>query len=801
MSNKNLYLSLDEHGNFESNLISTDIRFIAGLLYDSSKEDFEVEKKRIKAYYVMAVNKANELRDKENTNKCRFPRDIHLSNVEDNAREAKIVNKVIVDTLPEFIKLGTFNGRPITKYVDSEIGERKGNYHLFVMAKNPSGKSKFKTDDVFTSDNQASTLYFHMASSIVNRIICHNPIYSRNHKLNFYVDLPSRVTAAANDLGNKRAEYEKAGYSALQSGTAKSNTNMGLFSYESKQRYSVANKDIYRSIISYELDKCNNPNVKVVYFDVDSIKYDNVTNDEFLYLCDSICSYIGPELNRTATLIQTNKSKDASDESLNNKERTIDLGNILSTAKESLHTLNPGNINLVYAYDNVDDYYRDAYDYYEKGQLFEAISTIYDAMQLKNDYAKFYSDNVFKDLLERINQAVNVNNFRSCVLNLGKALNANNLNQKKLLFMLEKIEKMKERVIDQYSNDDKKRLEFEVSSFALSAYCHMGMPDEASKYYLECLKSEDYITFDKIIEIRRKYAECLNDNFMFDEAYKLSYDNKKYYEGLMTSREGLLNNISKKEGFIARLVDAYKKPTFNHNCFEYAKTVSNVARCLAYKRDKKAEKEFKLALSMMNKEDANYKITQSYLLHYYADNNMVDKFENEATEYFNGNSTYEDRYNYIMNLVNNKTELYSVGYMIYIFIRGYCVSNAYKTNKVNLDKMIETLEDTKEVDTKQFPWPIIFKYAALINDKKAEEYLKKSGYSSRGYGKIVTALSKFQVCEVHKALKNKAELKGSVEELESYLKDNFVIFKDKQFPKGIDNAYNELSSIFTYMTR
>lgn len=81
-----------------------------------------------------------------------------------------------------------------------------------------------------------------------------------------------------------------------------------------------------------------------------------------------------------------------------------------------------------------------------------------------------------------------------------------------------------------------------------------------------------------------------------------------------------------------------------------AKAISQLARILAEKRKPEAETYFKEALSKLEKGSANYKITQSYLLHFYADMNMKEEYDAEIVDYFDGKNTINQRLRYITSL-------------------------------------------------------------------------------------------------------------------------------------------------------
>lgn len=186
-------ISLDEYGQFEKS--DKKPLYIGGFIYDDLEESDEVnieehlERERIEAYYKRVVKDAGE--------KFNYPKDLHSNN---NAKRnhivvSKIKNK-ISETLPEFISNGTYKGSPLYNDKGNKIIERKGKYHLFIMLKSDDGKKRLLSDNanMLANDDWAANRYFHMAGSVVNRIILHNPLYKQGHIPAVNIDIATRST-------------------------------------------------------------------------------------------------------------------------------------------------------------------------------------------------------------------------------------------------------------------------------------------------------------------------------------------------------------------------------------------------------------------------------------------------------------------------------------------------------------------------------------------------------------------------------------------------------------------------------
>lgn len=195
-------ISLDEYGEFEKN--ENKPLFIAGLIFDDLDKDDEVlaERARIKSYYKKAIS------DVENTlvesgeytgSELMYPRDLHSNGNRDRDRNViKPVKLKISETLSEFIEYGTYNQNPLKGEDDKELPKRKGMYHLFVIIKSADGKKKLLSENagMLANDEWAANRYFHMASTVVNRLIFHNPLYPDGHASSINIDIATRATGS-----------------------------------------------------------------------------------------------------------------------------------------------------------------------------------------------------------------------------------------------------------------------------------------------------------------------------------------------------------------------------------------------------------------------------------------------------------------------------------------------------------------------------------------------------------------------------------------------------------------------------
>lgn len=750
-------ISLDEQGEFEKE--DNKPLFIAGLIFDDQESDTErhteenVERERICAYYKKAIADAGT--------GFVYPNDLHSNG--DKVRDQNVVGPVknkVAETLPEFIEKGTYNGQPLYNENGQRIRNRKGMYHLFVILKSDDGKQKLLTQraNMLANDDWAANRYFHMASTVVNRIIFHNPLYQANQMPSVNVDIATRSTGNIDELGNGLAdEFKKQAYRPSE--IEKSN-----YKY-----YSIMNADVYRTLIAQEMVNSGNIGIKIEKLYVKSIKYDaSKRMMEFLYLSDSICSVLGYKL--------TGNSAD----------------DWLEQIVDRIQNLNPQQENLVFGYDEVDNDFATAWNYYERKDYYEALSVTYDAKMRRGKFAEHYNLTWFPYLEECIRATITPEYFRKSVDELSSMLTISNLDQEKLLYLMQQFEMMIPRVADKYrSSDMRSSVLYKLYDAGISAFCHIGNAKKALEYYEKCKAYAFYIGVDAFLNTNNKMVVCLEDCFEWDKALEISKKNVENQELASEMKREVIKNGDESD------------------FLDEAKAISQMARILAEKRDTQAENTFKKALSKLEHGSANYKITQSYLLHFYADMGMKDKFDEEVTDYFDGKTTYSQRLRYICGVDEEVHSAFSNDFALYVLIRGMFLFGQEAIDDAMWDKICtlkETLTKKVGKEPNGHPWEITYKYLEMMAIKRNDEdarkkfsELKRSSLNCRG--EIIIALEKFGDAEVAEFSGNVVKRDQITLDLVSYLKDSFDAFKDKDFSSDGMKRYQELEQYFTFMYR
>lgn len=750
-------ISLDEFGEFEKE--DNKPLFVAGLIFDDQEESGAVqveewtERERVRAYYRKVIEDAGE--------GFSYPQDLHSNG--DTERDRNVIGPVktkVAKTLPEFIAKGTYDGKPLTNENGNRIRDRKGKYHLFVMLKSDDGKKRLlaQNANMLAKDDWAANRYFHMASSVVNRIIFHNPLYAPGRTPAINIDIATRSTGNVSELDNELVEeFKKQAYRASEI----ENSNYKF--------YSIMNADIYRTLIAQEMINSGNVSVKIDKLYVKSIQYDpDKQMMEFLYLSDSICSILGYKLNGNSA-----------DDWLEQIARRTD-------------EINPENENLIFGYDEIDNSFSNAWSCYERKNLFDALSITYDAKITKGKFAEHYRDTWFPYLEDRVRETITPEYFNKSVNELSALLTINNLDQEKLLYLMQQFELMVDKVADKYrSTDMRSATLYKLYDAGVSAFCHVGNAAKALEYYEKCKKYAFYVGVDAYLNTNNKLVVCLEDSFGWDKGVEIANENVSIQQLASEMKREVL-----KKGDESVFLDE-------------AKAISQLARILASKREADAEIYFKDALNKLEKGSANYKITQSYLLHFYADMNMKEEYDAELVDYFDGKNTINQRLRYITSSDEDVHSAFSNEYAIYVLVRGLFYFHQDEIDDALWEKLCEmdaTLTKKNGKEPSGHPWEITYKYLEMLaikrkddNARKLFAQLKRDRLSYRG--EIIEALEMFGDAEVAD-YENQKDLRDSItKDLASFMKDNFTALDNKTFSDNGEERYQELQKYFTFMYR
>ncbi len=760
-----LTYALDEFGDFEGFKKSNEPIYIGGLIYDdcSVKGEELIERKRVTAYYQSVI--ADAALCAKNKNEFKYPEALHSNG--NGYRDHKVVRPVkerVNASLAEFIRRGTYKGKKL-QYKDKsgvlrDFQDRKGEYYVFVILKSDQGMTRLlsRNANILAKDDYASNLYFHMADELISRLIFNNPLIDNIQEIS--LDIATRRSALLASDSKLFKEYKEQGYKAEQV-------------EDGKFQFRLTNPDIYRSVIAKAILEADQPEIKIQKFNVDSIGYHgwDAKGMEFLYMSDSICSVLGYDIEGTNP-----------DEWLN---CIVDRVKALTGKTE----------NLVFGYDEIDNVYAKAWRKFAEGDYYKSLSIAFDAGKLQGGFAKYYKDFWFKKIEEKIAESVNVSDFNMAVRKLNETLNNNTLDQDKCFYILGVLEKLVPEMERRFHSPEAKRILYVLYDIGVTACCHIGDSRGAEKYFEKCQGYAGLVSLDDYLSTRNKLVVFYCDYFDVDRAEALSDENIDYQE--------LLTDLKKE----------LKLPGASSNGFEsMGKVHSQRGQVYAFKRNQLAEEEFRAALAHFEEESANYKITQSYLLHHYLDTGNMEAYLTESPKYFGGKTKIKEQLQYIIDEGSKNDSLINMKYALYIFVRAlYLFRLPEMSERVWSELQNIEVKFGKKIHRKEWrmtghPSEIIFKYMRLIalsrnEDELEKEYAKRMSECLIYHGATEDVVRKFGEIEV---INTKGDMKKRdtlSRELCNELVENYSVFSKVLIPEDGDARLQWLEDRITFMYR
>lgn len=668
-------IALDEQGDFENleGKLEKAPVFIGGIIYDDveDSDDYDNEKKRLQNYLKNVCLSVG----------CRYPQDLHFSSDGDtnNGHKVALVKEKFSDTIREYLEQGTWNNSTLIPE------QRIGKYYIFASLRGKNGKKNLLADGVSEAvkDDFASNLYVHMAEDVIERLVFHNPVISGISKIRLEL-ATRRVLLSGEDRTERMKQYEQLGFKAV---TREPCGSTGV------TEYLLTNPDNYRTALEREMLSCNQERILVDRIGVKSIYYKNQrAGMDFLYLADAICSLLGFEL-------QGNKSSE-----------WIEQFNTRS------HNINRNVDNIIWAYDEVDDYFSKAWKYLEEKDYYRALSIAFDGSKYNSEITPFYIKKWFKYIDKCMVKQTDSSAFSMAVKKYRESVLNNNLNQEKLVYIYELLEKMSYNIVFASRKDEAEL--YDLYDSGLSAYIHNSNLPEAEKCFEKTKEYAEYVATEAYLRTRNKMVVFLCDNLCFEEALALADENVTYHD--------LLSEM-KKELFGPSFTEA-----LNH-----AIALSQRAQVYAFLNNERAEYDFLTALEIMDEGIPDRYITQSYLLHFYLSQGNREKYEKLAIEYFGNKTSLIEQFNYIAKEGSKEENAkFSMKYALYVYVKALYVFYLEEIPSKLLNKL-KTIEkslcDVSKKAEKQInghPWEIIYKYVALILLSK-ECFVEKDMYCER----------------------------------------------------------------------
>lgn len=760
-----LTYALDEYGDFEGLKQTNEPVYIGGLIYDDHSVNGEerLERKRVRAYYEAVI--ANAGADAQDSKGFSYPEALHSDG--SGRRDHTVVRPVkerVRATLAEFIRHGTYMGNKL-QYIDKngarrDFQDRKGEYYVFVILKSDQGMTRLLSQNanILAKDDYASNLYFHMADELISRLIFYNPLINDIREIS--LDIATRRSAALANTSRLFREYKEQGYKAEQAEGG-------------KYQFRLTNPDIYRSVIAEEILDAEQPDIKIVKFNVDSIGYHGWDSKgmEFLYMSDSICSVLGFDM----------EGDNADDWLKCIVSRVQEL-----TGKEE---------NLIFGYDEIDNIYSKAWAKCSEGDYYKALSISFDAGKLEGAFAEYYRNLWFKKIEEKIAKCANVPDFNMAVRKLNETLNNNTLDQDKCFYILGVLERLAPDMEERFHSPEAKRILYTLYDIGITASCHIGDSRRAEEYFEKCTAYAGLVSLDDYLNTRNKLVVFCCDYFELDRAEELSDENIMYQELLTDLKKELKLPGVRDAGFQAM-----------------GKAYSQRGQVYAFKRDGRAEEEFRRALTHFVEGSANYKITQSYLLHVYLDADNREAYLAEAPSYFGGKKKLSDQLKYIVDEGSKNDPLINMKYALYLYVRTlYLFRLSELTDRVWSELQEIEVKFGKKIKKKEWkltghPSELIFKYMRMIalsrNEAEVEEkYAKRMAECLMYHGVTEDVIRKYGELEI---LDKKGDIERRDElslELFRTLANNFTIFDGIDIPDDGEDRYNWLGDHMTFMYR
>lgn len=756
-----LVFSLDEQGDFEYLDIGNEPILIGGILFDDKclEGEIAIEEQRIEAYY-RAVCKEYSTED----SLLVYPESLHSNGNED--QKVGRLKYGVSKTIKEFLESGTFKGSALQAEAGNQLPKRRGVYYPYIFMKSEHDKEQFNDKSYnFMYEKYASNLYYHMVKDVINRVICQ---FSRkNDDKKYILHIATRSTPPFPTTDVRRVRYEEMGHEIITSTNLKK--PLLIKTAEGKDvrafRVQLTNKDVYRTVIREILSQHEMYDTHI-QMDVKSISYhkDNNTN-VFLYMADSICSLVSYKL-----------KGNSADERF--KE-------ILERVKS---VVNPSRF-FVFGYDPVDDCYSKAYNAMLNGDIYEAYYHMYEGSLKTGAIAEHYQKYWFKKLEKEIELKIYLKDIEQAILKIEYSQKSNSYQINSSKFILDHIIFLCERKSQRDIKNISGNIMFRLYSAAVSAYSHLGAPQNAKESYSKALRYSYYASAEDFLRLKNKMVVILCDIFEFGEAQKLAKQNFILQKKIAEFKNDIIE-ILPPEGYLER-----------------NKTLSQIGQVYAFMRKKEAENVFKEALINMKKKTPNYYITMSYLLHFYLDNGMKEEYEKKAYEYFGGYSVLEEQFDYIVSQGFLTEKIISVPFALYVYTKALWffyrdeISESLVQKLTAIDKHIRN--GSKGYSFKSHPNEMILKYLMLImiykkEDKAYRRYDQFYDDSVKGQGDLVQYIGMYGRIQIKMAL-GAESTEMDIRILASKMFRTIESLESRYFPETKEELWNLLGDLFVYM--
>ena len=730
-------ISLDEQGAFEKNNLN-EVLMIAGIIFDDKGVSKEVdrEKSRIRRFFTRVCNDVG----------ATYPQDLHMDSSNNPNKRSRVANvkSKYTKQLAGFLKDSKYNN-DVLRSDDGK--ERQGEYYVYTLVKSKKGKTELVKEQVsdFIDEALSSNLYMHMVEDVLSRILFYNNLMK--DKEDVTLQLATRVYAIKED--ENVDGYINHGYSVSKDG---------------KKIY-LTNKDVFRT--SLERDMLMEDDTKsIISLLSNPIDYgDSDSNCEFLYLADAICTHLG-------------------------YRNTYDSKDYIEKVWKKMYELT-GDNRLLFLYDDVDTAFTKAWRRVNDGEIYGALSVLYDGMDVLDESTKFYRENWLEEFNKHVLEHIDFASFSQAVRKYNASTQRNNINQQKLVYIFEALEAYSFKI--HFKNEQDKAILHKLYSAGIAAYNHISDTENRQRCILESRKYELYVSIEKEIRNRNKEAVGLCDVFRYEEAAEIVEKNIEYYNKVTALQKILICEDAK------------------YNSLELAICYSQLGQIYAYMQKEEAEECFLKALDIMDEGTSDYYISLSYLLHYYLQSENKDKYVRYAKEYFGDTDDLSKQLKFIINCGADKNNsIISMKFAMYVYLKGIYmffkddISDELKEMLMDIEGAISTVNKESMSQLNGHPWELSYKYLALIaceinNDVAVRKYRKyiesciaKDIADMDSTIKIIQQIGCFEVDEKQGINMNVEQRLGKIYEL---------IIGVNEDLKGMECSMEAIDKIITYMYR
>lgn len=647
-----LTVSLDEGGHFENIENVRGHMFIGGVIFESeTKDDVSCELRRLQKFFQGVCWE----------NGCQYPEDLHYNWGNGrviNGGTANKVKKALEEQLPDFLQgRGKWNlERPF------------GKYYLYSLVSNQEGIDAFLANGIsnLLDDGVASNRYEHMAYRSIENILFYNTRLAQDEEVR--LDLATRLIKPKSNPVLKD-EVDELGHE---------------HHHVYPDGFKVTDAAGFRAALASAIQNTARNNMQVD-LNVKSIKYHankHLLEYGFLHLADTICTIYGNTLKCERNLSRAVKELTA---------RCDDMAGA-------------GN-SFIWIYDEIDQSYRKAIQYYDSKLYFESMLTLYNGVVNLSEFSANYS--LWRRALEEMYVVKPDKKAVMHAIDEFYDFITSGTDPVKDLQISRYVHSHLERMCQQLDERDMALSLFQLNRIDIVRHNHEGNTMEALKAYEECMKYAYSVPLEEVLTLRNTKSVLLLDSFQEQAAVEHTLETLDLEKKLLGIKKAIFPG--KEDEFIT-----------------YGKILSQLGQCYAYNgQHEQAYKYFREAMKKFGFDARNRATTLSYYLHASIDAGDKKKYEQLAKEYFH-TTGYMAQLKQMVESEDKAKE-----YALFVFLKAQYQFYREETTPELMDMVAELIPRLSHARRVDHPWEMIYKYMAFLylqlgKTKRAKEYMAKT---------------------------------------------------------------------------